>query len=161
MIDCDKTKDVMSDYIDDDIESDMKIEVEKHLAKCPVCLAVFDKTRQLLNYMKDLGTHNVSSNFDQSLQSSLKDIRRSSGCRSNSFFKGAAVGAAAAGILFVTLNTNGSVNTDKDNFSNSAIGSQMNPTAAVLDTTTADSLNTSKDVKNQVDKNLKMVTDRK
>lgn len=162
MTDCDKTKELMSDYIEDDIESDMKTEVKQHLSICPACKTIFDKTRQLITYMTNLGSITVSSNFDSNLKNGLENIRRKNNHgRGNSFIKGAAVGAAAAGIIFIVLNTDDPINTNKDNFSNSAVGTQLNPTAVVIDSSAIDSLNTNKDVIEHVDQNLKMVTGRK
>jgi len=162
MINCDKTKILMSDFIENDIESDAKENVEQHLSICPACKIFFEKTKRMILMMSNMTPHTVSSDFDGKLMSRIESGQLTvSNGRTNNFFKGAAVGAAEAGLLFVTLNTDDTSAPKQDGFSKSAVNSDMLPSTAVIDSSASDSLTTNKDLLNQVDQNLKMVTDRK
>lgn len=53
-ITCQNFLEEMSDYIDGSLESELRISIEAHLAKCPNCWVVFDETRRTIQIFQSM-----------------------------------------------------------------------------------------------------------
>lgn len=163
MINCEKTKELMSDFIENEIDPEMKNEVAQHLGICPPCKRMFARTKELLESMSSLSSYSVSNNFDKSLEIKLAILRKTEKNSSrNSFIKGAFIGAAAAGLIFFSFNGNDAVVPPSAvNYSASSMSNKLSPTAVILDSMKVDTLQNAIRIKKDLDRNLQMVSGRK
>ena len=158
MINCDSNKELMSDYLENEIEAEMKNEVVRHLAVCPACSLMFQKARILITKLTEMNNMTVSVGFDGNMAARLADIRRHPNSKKMSYFiRGAAVGAATAGVLFVGMNGDSKTATDVENISRSSLSKDIKMTAATLDSVQADSLAGKKP--GNLEKRIKLVND--
>lgn len=162
MINCEKTKELMSDFIENEIDPEMKKEVTQHLNICPPCKKMFARTKELLESMSSFTPYSVSNNFDKDLEIKLARLRKTEkNSNRNSFIKGAFIGAAAAGLIFFSFNGNDSVVTSSAvNYSVSSMNNKLSPAAVIFDSTKVDTLQNANRIKKDLDKNLQMVSGR-
>jgi predicted anti-sigma-YlaC factor YlaD len=160
MIDCDRTRELMSDFLENDIDANDREEVSAHLSVCPACAMIFRKSKAIISQMSMLNNVTVSVGFDGNLAARIQDVRRHPHADKVRYFaRGAAVGAAAAGILFVTTNSN-NVASDTASYSGAAVGGTKAELAkSVADSSVKDS--TSERIPVNFDGNIKMVNERK
>jgi len=158
MINCDSNKELMSDYLENEIEADMKNEVVQHLAVCPACSLMFQKAKVLITKLTEMNNMTVSVGFDGNLAARLADIRRHPNSKKMSYFiRGAAVGAATAGVLFIGMNGDSNTDSDMENISRSSLSKDIKTTAATMDSVQADSLAGKKP--EILEKRIKLVND--
>lgn len=104
MISCDTAKRMLSDYLEETLETDTKNSIREHLNFCPECKKVFADVRYLMMQIKSVSTVHVSANFDQYLRQRInnpQENKMSPAVRNLSYgFSGAVV---IAGIAFFVV----------------------------------------------------------
>jgi len=75
---CDEIRELLSLYIDNTLDQEQMIEIEKHLLVCDACKKEFDGIVLVLNAMKDLPEVELPSQFDSILRKELKSEVESS-----------------------------------------------------------------------------------
>ncbi len=56
-ITCKSFLDDLSDYIDGDLEPEVRVSLEAHLAKCPNCWVLFDETKRTVEIFQSVDCH--------------------------------------------------------------------------------------------------------
>jgi len=62
----------ISDYVDDDVESDLKARLAYHFARCRDCKALLDGTRNVVALMGDEQTFEIPSGASERITSALQ-----------------------------------------------------------------------------------------
>lgn len=71
-LDCKHVWAQVSEYIDGSVTPEMKKDIERHLAGCRYCSAVFDSTRNILVLVGDERTYELPVGFSERLHSHLR-----------------------------------------------------------------------------------------
>jgi anti-sigma factor RsiW len=71
-IDCKHVWNQISDYIDGDLDPDLRAEIDKHLETCEICSAVLDSTRNVVVLMADQRVFELPAGFSQRLHERLE-----------------------------------------------------------------------------------------
>ena len=58
----------LSRYIDQDVEPELRREMEEHIAKCAHCTAILDGTRNVIQLICDDRTFDLPTGFSQRLR---------------------------------------------------------------------------------------------
>src|SRR5436853_3284038 len=90
---CDQCQEVMSEYIDGDLERGEEAQVEKHLSRCETCQAVRDDLVQIVHFSRNLPDHAPGVGLWSRIQAEIQAERRTG----TSSFK--------AGVLWNNLRT--------------------------------------------------------
>ena len=61
----------LSRYIDDDVNFELRAQIEAHLPKCAHCTAVYDGTRNVITLVGDERTFELPVGFSQRLRARL------------------------------------------------------------------------------------------
>lgn len=59
MYSCDDVRTALSDYLDGELPADLKQHLERHLAECRMCHALYDSTRKTLRIVTEAGTFDL------------------------------------------------------------------------------------------------------
>ena len=59
MFSCEDVRAALGDYLDGDVSSDIRRELERHLAECRTCQVLYDTTRKTLRIVTDVGSFEV------------------------------------------------------------------------------------------------------
>jgi anti-sigma factor (TIGR02949 family) len=54
LITCSQFLEELSDYLDDDVQGDLRRELEKHVSECPNCWVMVDTTKKTLKIYRGL-----------------------------------------------------------------------------------------------------------
>lgn len=77
-ITCKSFLDDLSDYIDGDLEPEVRVSLEAHLAKCPNCWVLFDETRRTLEIFQSVDCHPMPDEVHSRLLDAINlNLRRS------------------------------------------------------------------------------------
>ena len=68
---CNEIRELLSIYIDDMLEDELKSEVEKHIAFCPECKKEYEELKKLSQILSDLPEVPLPENFDQRIHDAL------------------------------------------------------------------------------------------
>ena len=66
----------LSNYIDNDMDSDLRLQITEHLPSCSHCTAVYDGLRNTVTLMGDERTFHLPIGFSQRLRKRLSEERR-------------------------------------------------------------------------------------
>jgi anti-sigma factor RsiW len=72
-IDCKHVWQHISAYIDDDVEADLRADIEKHLETCEICSAVLDSTRNVVVLVADDRVFELPAGFSVRLHARLNE----------------------------------------------------------------------------------------
>ncbi|HEV2730216.1 MAG TPA: zf-HC2 domain-containing protein [Terriglobales bacterium] len=61
----------LSKYIDQDLDTDLRVQIEAHLADCKHCTAIYDGIRNVITLMGDDRSFDLPAGFSQRLRNSL------------------------------------------------------------------------------------------
>lgn len=75
---CDEIRELLSLYIDNNLEEEQMIEIEKHLLVCDACKKEFEGIVLVINTMKNLPEVEIPVQFDSRLREGLKKEAESS-----------------------------------------------------------------------------------
>ena len=75
---CDEIRELISLYIDNNLEEEQMIEIEKHLLVCDACKKEFEEIVLVINGMKNLTEVEIPAQFDSRLREELKKEAESS-----------------------------------------------------------------------------------
>jgi anti-sigma factor (TIGR02949 family) len=76
--DCIKYFDKISDYLDGELDSRTRAEIERHLLECPVCRDCVESLRKTLKLLKSSPNEPVPQDVKSRIRSALKDCIRGS-----------------------------------------------------------------------------------
>ncbi len=70
-IDCKHVWQYISGYIDDELDSELRARIERHLETCEICSAVLDSTRNVVVLVADDRVFELPAGFSQRLHDRL------------------------------------------------------------------------------------------
>ena len=73
-IDCRHVWDHISAYIDGDVDSALRSEIDRHLEHCEICSAVMDSTRNIVVLVADDRVFEIPAGYSERLHSRLDEI---------------------------------------------------------------------------------------
>jgi len=68
---CEHVWGYISEYLDDTVDGELRVEIEKHLEHCEICSAVLDSTRNILVLTADERTFELPVGFSERLHAWL------------------------------------------------------------------------------------------
>lgn len=73
-IDCKHVWDYISAYIDGDVDTLLRAEIDRHLEHCEICSAVLDSTRNLVVLIADDRVFEIPNGFSERLHRRLDAV---------------------------------------------------------------------------------------
>ena len=70
-IDCKHVWQHISDYIDAEVDAELRSDIDRHLETCEICSAVLDSTRNIVVLMADDRVFELPAGFSQRLHARL------------------------------------------------------------------------------------------
>lgn len=70
-IDCKHVWEHISAYIDNDVDPELRIEIDRHLETCEICSAVLDSTRNVVILMADDRVFELPAGFSERLHARI------------------------------------------------------------------------------------------
>jgi len=64
---CEDVRAALGDYVDGDVSTDTRRELERHLAECRTCRVLYDTTRKTLRIVTDVGSFEVPEAISERL----------------------------------------------------------------------------------------------
>ncbi|PYX09926.1 MAG: hypothetical protein DMG88_04185 [Acidobacteria bacterium] len=61
----------LSKYIDQDLDTDLRVQIEAHLADCKHCTAIYDGIRNVITLMGDDRSFDLPAGFSQRFRNSI------------------------------------------------------------------------------------------
>jgi predicted anti-sigma-YlaC factor YlaD len=74
MFNCEQVRTVLGDYLDDILPSDIRHELDQHLAECRTCQVIFDTTRQTVRIVSDIGSCELPAAISERLVRRIMSI---------------------------------------------------------------------------------------
>jgi Putative zinc-finger len=71
VIECKHVWGYISDYLDDALSDEIRLDVQKHLAHCEICSAILDSTRNILILTADERVFELPVGFSERLHARL------------------------------------------------------------------------------------------
>jgi hypothetical protein len=75
MLHCDTVKEMLSNFLEDTIEPDLKAQIQTHLEACNSCNEVFIQVQTITKRLQTITSIKTSSNFDQRLRAQIINDR--------------------------------------------------------------------------------------
>ncbi len=69
---CDQIQEKMHDYLDGDLSSEMRAQIEAHLDDCPACKEAYSDLKEVLQLLKELPIEPLPENFEATLHEALE-----------------------------------------------------------------------------------------
>jgi len=70
---CDELLKYLSDYIDRDLDEELTVDAQEHLASCHHCRVMLDTTQQTIFLFREQGKRTIPANRKQRLFDQLQD----------------------------------------------------------------------------------------
>lgn len=70
---CDELLKYLSDYIDRDLDEELTVDAQEHLASCHNCRVMLDTTQQTIFLFREQGKRTIPANRKQRLFDQLQD----------------------------------------------------------------------------------------
>ena len=67
MFSCDEVRAALSNYMDGDVSTDLRRELERHLAECRTCQVLYDTTRKTLHIVTNVGSFEIPEAVSEQL----------------------------------------------------------------------------------------------
>lgn len=71
-ISCAEVLQELSNYIDQDTDAELRVQIEVHLPKCTHCTAIYDGVRNVIRLVGDGRTFELPSGFSERLHNKLR-----------------------------------------------------------------------------------------
>ena len=71
-INCKTFLDDVSSYLDGELDADLRVSIEAHLAKCPDCWLVFDETKKTVAISRGVDCHPLPADVEERLMKTLE-----------------------------------------------------------------------------------------
>ena len=72
-IDCKHVWEHVSAYIDDDVDPELRAEIDRHLETCEICSAVLDSTRNVVILVADERVFELPAGFSERLHARIEE----------------------------------------------------------------------------------------
>lgn len=114
MMHCDTIKELLSDYIDNSLEPNLRSQIKEHLVVCPDCEKLVQQVKSITIRLNQTSKIITSNEFDKNLRARIMgaDKRTSSSIPFRGMIYGLSGLTAAAVVYFITTTTIFSSDTD-------------------------------------------------
>ena len=72
MLTCKEFLDELSDYLDENVDAEIRAKLEQHIRECPNCWVVCDTTKKTIRIYKGMETHEISPEIESRLLAALE-----------------------------------------------------------------------------------------
>jgi len=62
----------LSDYLDENLDAEVRAKLEKHITECPNCWVIADTTRKTIKIYKGMEPYNIPSDVESRLMKALE-----------------------------------------------------------------------------------------
>ena len=73
---CNEVRAEMIEYMEDDLSADLRRQIDRHLATCNHCTAIYDGTRNVVHLVGSQGFIELPPGFSKRLYRKLSDSRK-------------------------------------------------------------------------------------
>lgn len=73
---CQRVVELVSDYLEDELDAHVRASVEAHLAVCPGCLEYLSQMRTTVGSLRDVGSEDLAPSMVSRLLTAFSDARR-------------------------------------------------------------------------------------
>lgn len=80
MLTCKEFLQELSQYLDEDIDAELRFKLEAHVNNCPNCFVIFDTTRRTIQVYKGMEAQVIPGDVHARLMSALERRRKAKGC---------------------------------------------------------------------------------
>ena len=107
MMHCDTIKEILSDYIDDSVEPNIKFQVNEHLEACLECNKLVQRVQSITTRLRQTNAVKTSADFDKNLRARIvnTDTNNTSFNPTKGIVYGLSGLTAAVAIYFLTTTT--------------------------------------------------------
>ena len=81
MLTCKEFLQELNQYLDEDIDAELRAKLEAHVNNCPNCFVIFDTTRRTVQVYKGMEPQVMPNDVHARLMSALERRRRARGCQ--------------------------------------------------------------------------------
>ncbi len=78
IVTCDKFLDELSEFLDEDVQGELRQELEAHVAECPNCWVMLDTTKKTIEIYKGMEPEPLSEGLKTKLMSAVQHKMASS-----------------------------------------------------------------------------------
>ena len=71
-INCKRFLEDVSNYLDDELDADVRVTIEAHMAKCPDCWLIFDETKKTVAISRGVDCHPLPEDVEERLMTTLE-----------------------------------------------------------------------------------------
>ena len=71
-VNCKTFLDDVSNFLDGELDAELRVLIEAHLAKCPDCWVVFDETKKTVEISRSVDCHPLPQDVEERLMQTLK-----------------------------------------------------------------------------------------
>ncbi len=71
-VNCKTFLDDVSNFLDGELDAELRVSIEAHLAKCPDCWLVFDETKKTVEISRSVDCHPLPQDVEERLMQTLK-----------------------------------------------------------------------------------------
>lgn len=106
MMNCDKAKELLSDYVDGTLDIEQKRKIEEHLNSDEECKKLFEHAQLIKNHLKNLPTVNPSEEFDIKLRQKIIKLNKGEETQPRYSIKGLSItfsGILTLAVLYVFI----------------------------------------------------------
>ncbi len=72
MLTCKQFLEELSDYLDENVDPEVRAGLEKHIAECPNCYVICDTTKKTIKIYKGMDPHPIPEEVESRLLSALE-----------------------------------------------------------------------------------------
>lgn len=62
----------LSDYLDENLDAELRAKLEKHITECPNCWVIADTTRKTIKIYKGMDAYSIPSDVESRLMKALE-----------------------------------------------------------------------------------------
>ncbi|HTS66928.1 MAG TPA: anti-sigma factor [Candidatus Acidoferrales bacterium] len=72
MLTCKAFLSELSDYLDENVDAEVRAKLERHIAECPNCWVIADTTRRTIRIYKGMEPHPIPADVESRLMQALE-----------------------------------------------------------------------------------------
>ena len=81
MLTCKEFLQELNQYLDEDMDVELRVKLEAHVNNCPNCFVIFDTTKRTIQVYKGMAPQVMPADVHERLMAALEKRRKAKGCR--------------------------------------------------------------------------------
>ena len=81
MLTCKDFLSELGDYLDESVDRELKVKLEKHVTECPNCFVVFDTTKKTIRVYKGIEPQVIPADIHERLMEALRKKMAAGKCQ--------------------------------------------------------------------------------